>query len=71
MGNIYGAAKRVLVWVGPARADTKLAFQQVERLFKSISTSSEVVEEIWEEPGMGSWIECLNELIQKPVCPQI
>lgn len=76
MGNIYRAAKQVLVWVGTARPDTELAFQEVKRLFQSISTSSQnidaksskEIEEIWET-GKDSWIECLSELIQRPVSP--
>ncbi len=68
MGNIYRAAQQVLVWVGSARDDTKLAFKQLDRLANVISTPSNAVEEIWEEQDMGSWIECLNDLIQRPVC---
>ncbi|KAL3959396.1 hypothetical protein ACCO45_007558 [Purpureocillium lilacinum] len=66
MGNIYRAAQQVLVWVGSARDDTKLAFKQLDRLANVISTPSNAVEEIWEEQDMGSWIECLNDLIQRP-----
>ncbi|UNI19424.1 hypothetical protein JDV02_005608 [Purpureocillium takamizusanense] len=66
MGSIYRAAKRVLVWVGSARNDTKLAFTQLDRLAAAISATSDAVETIWEEKGMGSWIDCLNDLIQRP-----
>jgi hypothetical protein len=78
MDKIYRAAKRVLVWVGTAKSDTALAFQEVKRLFQSISTSSKEVdersisssfkkiEEIWDA-GKDSWVGCLNELIQRPV----
>ncbi|ROT38429.1 HET-domain-containing protein [Sodiomyces alkalinus F11] len=76
MGHIYRAAERVLVWVGPAKPVTELAFQQVERLYKcidgsskeAVDASSEEIEEIWkeDEPEEGSWVECLDEIIQRP-----
>ena len=64
MRETYRDATRTVVWVGEAKEGTDVALEQAKLLFHAASDEERGA--IWAVTG--DWVQCLNEIIQRPVC---